>query len=34
MTLVVATLAVVVAIVWMDLPTSAAQIITVYKNPT
>jgi len=35
MTLVVATLAVgVTAITWMGTPTSAAQTVTVYKNPT
>ena len=34
MMLVVATLAVVVATTWMGSPTSAAQTVTVYKNPT
>jgi len=35
MTLVVATLAVVIAaMAWMGSPTSAAQTVTVYKNPT
>jgi hypothetical protein len=35
MTLVAATLAVIVAaMIWMGSPTSAAQTVTVYKNPT